>query len=173
MRDPRCECPREREVIDAVRSGRWPVPCDRELSAHVDGCPVCEELAVVAAAFAAEADVEWSKAEPVLPAASLVWWRAQRRARQEALRKATWPVRAAQCVAAASAAGLAAAAGGSAREWLAGHLAWVAERLPDAPPLTGTGVLDLPPPVQAALVLAAVAICVLAPAALYLGLADE
>lgn len=173
MRESRADCSREPEVLDAVRSGRWPLRCDRDLAAHVNTCTVCAELAVIASAFAAEVDGESRALEPVLPAAGAVWWRAQRRAREEALRRATRPVRVTQFIAVASAAGIVAAVGGLAGDWLSSWVAWfVGLRMPAVLP-AGSGFFDLPLPVQAAAVLAALAVGVLAPAAVYLGLADQ
>ena len=98
------ECPREQDTLDAVAARRWPGR-DDELSAHIARCGVCADLAAVAAALGddwdAAADV------PPLPAADVVWWRAQVRARTDAARLAARPIAIVQGVSAATAAGVA------------------------------------------------------------------
>jgi hypothetical protein len=92
------ECAREQDVLDALTSGRWPVPCDDDLRAHVNGCAVCRDLADVAGALMAEQDVAWRDAR--VPPAGVVWWRTQLRAREDAARAAGRPVAFIQGVAA-------------------------------------------------------------------------
>jgi hypothetical protein len=102
------ECFRESDVVDAVRSGEWPDRCEQGLRDHVAGCDVCRDVAAVAAALQA------SRAEGLgevhVPTSAHVWWRAQLRARREALELAASPMTIVQGVAAACAAGLAIAA---------------------------------------------------------------
>ncbi|MGH9351987.1 MAG: hypothetical protein ACRD2G_07495 [Terriglobia bacterium] len=84
-------CDREIEVLGAIQSGHWLEASDPDLRAHAAGCPVCAEVALVACALL-EADV-WSGAEiHPLPQASLVWWKAQLRARREAVERASEPI---------------------------------------------------------------------------------
>lgn len=178
MRDhaPGHECRFEQDVLDAVRSGRWPFRCDPELATHVDQCPVCADVALVATAFAAEDELGLDRAlareEPVLPPSTLVWWRAQRRAREEALRRATWPVRVAQWVAWASALVVVAAGASAAGGWLWGWLEWFSVQWPDVP-VTITELASLPLVMRGALLMGALAALVLTPAVIYLGLSDE
>lgn len=95
------DCVREQDVVDAVAAGRWPGRCpertDAELWAHVAGCRICQDVASVYAAISEERDAAWE--EPGVPAASVVWWRAQIRAREEAARAAARPIAVAQAVA--------------------------------------------------------------------------
>lgn len=84
------DCPREQDVLDAVRSGRWPHR-DPELRSHVAGCGLCADLADVAAACAVEQDAAWIDTSHV-PLSEVVWWRAQVRARTEAARAASQPI---------------------------------------------------------------------------------
>jgi hypothetical protein len=93
------ECPREQDVLDAVSAGRWPGKCPGELAAHVASCDICRDVAAGFAALAEERDAAWEEA-PV-PPPSLVWWRAQIRAREEAARAAARPIAVAQALAAA------------------------------------------------------------------------
>jgi hypothetical protein len=91
------ECRREQDILDALASRRWPDRCDRELREHVAACAFCADLVTVAAALL---DGEESgSASGEVPPASLVWWRAQLRAREEAARAAVRPIRIVQRVA--------------------------------------------------------------------------
>ncbi len=94
----RFECSREQDVLDALASRRWPARCDAELRDHVASCALCTDLVAVAGALLDEAD---DLAADALPPASVIWWRAQLRAREEAARAAARPLRVAQQVAAA------------------------------------------------------------------------
>ena len=76
------ECTREREVLDAVHSGRWPDRCGDELEGHVRACAVCADVALLAARLQDERDRLWQRAR--VPSPAHVWWRATLRARQEA-----------------------------------------------------------------------------------------
>jgi hypothetical protein len=96
------ECPREEEVLEAVMLGRWP----GDLRHHADACPVCRDLATVAAALHEDRDDAWREAHP--PTSGQVWWRASTRARAEAALTAARPITVLQAVAGACAAGLAA-----------------------------------------------------------------
>ena len=92
------ECPREQDVLDALASRRWPDRAEDELRTHVAACGVCADLVTVAGALVDVPDAMQVPQE--LPPASLVWWRAQLRAREEAARAAVRPIRVAQLVAA-------------------------------------------------------------------------
>lgn len=97
----RTECAREQDVLDAVAAGRWPGRCDAELKGHVESCAICQDVAAVFEALAVERDAAWEEAA-AMPPSSLVWWRAQIRAREEAARAAARPIAVAQAVALAS-----------------------------------------------------------------------
>ena len=91
-------CPRETEVLDLVWTNQWPARAERSLVDHVAACEVCRDLATVAAAVGDLNDA--TVAELKVPDASVVWYRAQVRARQELTRRATRPVAAVQVAAA-------------------------------------------------------------------------
>jgi hypothetical protein len=84
------ECVREQDVLDAVASRRWPERCDSELREHVSSCVICADVAEIAGPLAAERDVAWTEHD--IPPSSIVWWRAQIRAREEARRTAERPI---------------------------------------------------------------------------------
>ena len=93
------ECSREQDVLDAVTAGRWPGRCDAELRDHVEGCGICQDVAAVFAAISAERDA--AELDAAVPPSSIVWWRAQIRAREEAAAAAARPIAVAQIVAVA------------------------------------------------------------------------
>jgi len=82
-------CQHERDVLDLVAVGQWPQRADASLQAHVSGCPQCAEVASIATAVR-----EWGQVEsiPRMPESSVVWHRAQLRARAEAARAAFRPL---------------------------------------------------------------------------------
>ena len=90
-------CSHERDVLDLVAIGQWPDRADAALRTHVTDCASCTELAAVADAVRA-----WGEEGlvPRPPDASVVWHRAQRRARESAARAASRPVWVAQVLAA-------------------------------------------------------------------------
>jgi hypothetical protein len=81
-------CEKEHEVVAALRG----FATDAAIFGHAHECPVCSEVLLVGGLLQEEsrrADHELSS----LPAASSVWEKAQARAREMTLRKATLPIR--------------------------------------------------------------------------------
>jgi hypothetical protein len=155
------ECPRESEVLDALASKRWPHRVDHELADHVASCDVCTDVLVVAAAMREDHHATWQEAS--VPSSGQVWWRAEMRARHEAIRKASRPITIAYGVAALAALALVAAVGWFAWPVVHDYLSSFgsAQTSPLSSPLT------LP------LIVALGALLVVAPVALYLVLSDE
>ena len=89
-------CIREDDVLDALTSARWPERADEELRQHVATCHICADIIAVARPILADADVPGP--EPRIPSSAVMWWRAQMRARQEAVREAARPITVAQAV---------------------------------------------------------------------------
>ncbi|HLW78691.1 MAG TPA: hypothetical protein VKU44_03740 [Terriglobia bacterium] len=87
-------CEREPEVIEAVRSGRWPDAAGDSLRRHVQDCTVCADAALVAGYLAQESAS--AVTQPALPHPGLVWWRAQIMARRDAAERAAQPIALAQ-----------------------------------------------------------------------------
>ena len=81
--------------------------------------------AIVAEAITAEASSARSEAAP--PAAAVVWWRAQRRARQEAAQLADKPIAVVHALAIACGAGLALTLAGIVMTAVRGSLGWLSE----------------------------------------------
>ena len=98
-------CPRELEVLDALRSGAWPAGCDEELRAHPADCPSCRDLVEVTTALFEDRDA--SMHEAPLPGSGLVWWKMQLRLRQEAMSTARRTLLLVQATALSLAGGLA------------------------------------------------------------------
>jgi hypothetical protein len=65
----RDQCPREPEVVQALRRGALP----EELRGHAEDCPDCREALTVAARLRELAAAE----RPGLPTAGQIWWRAE------------------------------------------------------------------------------------------------
>jgi len=89
-------CPHESEVLELVAlwdKDQWPQRADAALQAHVAGCAQCAELASIATAVR-----EWGAADaaPKMPDATVVFHRAQVKARAEAARAASRPLWVAQ-----------------------------------------------------------------------------
>lgn len=164
------ECPREQDVVDAILSRRWPSRCDDELRTHVHACPGCADLVEVAAAFLEARDLDEER--PEVPSASLVWWRAQLRAREEAARLARRPLGAARIAGLACASLLVIVAlqaiAPAAWHWLQGALAWRPAVDADAALSALASVLA-----NRAVQLGALASLVLGPAAVYLAVARD
>ncbi len=88
MKVGRCE--REAAALEAVRAGRWPDACEAELRAHIAECAICSEVVMVAELMGEDDAV--ARAEARLPAAGLLWWKAQIRARRRAAERAAEPI---------------------------------------------------------------------------------
>jgi hypothetical protein len=93
-------CPHEQDVLELASLGHWPAFADPALREHAASCPVCGDLARVAAALAGWRDED--RARVRVPDASRVWHEAGRRARAEAARRATRPVLAVELAALAA-----------------------------------------------------------------------
>ena len=88
----RNECTQEALVVEAVLAGAWPHRADDALVAHARDCELCQEVAVLSTLI--HDDHERSRFEVIVPAAGQVWWRSAIRARLEsthsAMRPMTW-----------------------------------------------------------------------------------
>jgi len=85
------ECDREIEIVEAVTCGRWPAGADEELRSHATSCPVCMDVVEVSLALSQDRSSGLLSAH--VPSAGLVWWRAEMRARRDAVQRATRPMR--------------------------------------------------------------------------------
>lgn len=120
------ECAHEADVLTAISTRRWPDRAPAELVAHVAGCAVCADVLAVASAF--EDDLEQAPPMTRPPDATLVWLRAQMRARIEAERLAARPITVAQAIGLATGVGVTGAVFGASATWFQSGLgtAWSA-----------------------------------------------
>lgn len=164
-------CSREGEVWDAIVSERWPDGAANDLLAHVASCASCRDLATVARSL--REDASGMRLDTAPPAAAVVWWRAQLRARQESALAADRPISIAQSLAMASGAGLLLGVLGWMITWARGSMLWKGIDVETARyATTGLSRIDLTNPwVLVPVVLAAV-MAIAAPVALY-ALGDE
>ena len=125
----RLDCPHESEVLSAVYTNRWPHQAGDELRDHVFECRICADVLAVAAAFEAETDL--ARANAHVPDASIVWWRAQLRARQAAEKEAVRPITVAQAVGLAAIVGVGGAIFGATATWFQNALGWIGRALTD------------------------------------------
>jgi hypothetical protein len=100
-------CPQEQETLSIVQAGRWPDGCDDAMRMHAAACPPCADIVRVGSLIAADYHAAVRTAR--VPASGVVWWRMQRRTRQEAIRTASRVITVVQAIAVA--AGVAAAIG--------------------------------------------------------------
>jgi heme A synthase len=157
------ECARESDVLDAVASARWPHRVPRELADHVASCAICSDVVMVAEAMRADHDAVWQQAD--IPSSGQVWWRAEMRARHEAIRQASRPITIAQGVAALLVLALTGAAG-----WFA--WTWIRQQTP-AFSFASVSAQALASPFTASLAIALAALLLITPVALYLVVSDE
>ena len=157
--------------MDALVSKRWPSRCEPELRQHVLDCPVCADLLEVSAAFLDDRDEAWRDAR--VPPSSIVWLRAQLRARQEASRTALRPIAVAQAVGAIVAFTAIVAVAAWYAPWWRAWFHWAGGMLasgitpPSTPAVEGTGQN------WTILVLVGTAWLVLMPLALYLATKED
>jgi hypothetical protein len=116
------ECEFEADVLSAVLQSRWPERAEDGLREHVKTCVICSDVAAVAGA------IECAREETVphaLPESGLVWWKAQMRARREALETVARPITAIQLAAFACAMVLMGACIGATSSWFQSGLQWI------------------------------------------------
>ncbi len=151
-------CPREQELMEIVSCERWPDRCPDELHTHITGCAICTDVLEVALALHEDREIAHVNAQ--IPSAGLVWWRAELRARQEAIRTVSRPMTLVEAFSAAAGIGVAAALLVPAWSWLKTFFV-----LPDFSALSASHL---------GLVIGfALAVLVIAPLAMYLVLSDE
>jgi hypothetical protein len=168
-------CAREDDVLDLVAMGQWPERAEAELRAHAAGCDVCGDLAASASAIVELRDTGEATA---VPDASVVWGRAQLRAREDAARRAAQPLHVAHGLTFAALTGLGLAWWGPGASWMQTWWAWFSGLLPRMPDSTAFSQWPVVSPealpsLTTVLAIAAVWILIV-PVALYLArLADR
>lgn len=152
------ECPREQEVMESVSRGGWPDHSPADLREHVPQCSLC--ASVVEVALALHEDHEALSLNARVPPPGLVWWRAEIRARQDAMRTASWPMTLVQAFGGACTAGVALALLSRAWPWLKNTLSLI-----DVSAFSFSE--------WSMLLALALVILIIAPVAMYLVLSDE
>lgn len=110
------QCEHEQDLVDAIAARRWPARADAALREHVAACRFCSDVADVALAFLEDRD--HAGAEPAVPHASVIWWKAQIRAREDAARTASRPILLVQTAATICAAAASVALAPAASSWV-------------------------------------------------------
>jgi hypothetical protein len=87
-------CSHEKDVAELVRRGQWPGLASAEMRAHVAECASCRDLTAVSQAFQRERVA--ASAQARLESPGVLWWRAQLRKRNTALKQVNRPMVAAQ-----------------------------------------------------------------------------
>lgn len=91
-------CARATELKQALAGGQWPQAVSDDLRAHVRGCRNCRETILLATTFQEARTVSMAAARVGSP--GLIWWRAQLRRRNEAMKRIAKPLIGAQIFAA-------------------------------------------------------------------------
>jgi hypothetical protein len=166
------DCAREQDLLEVLAAGRWPDFCAGELRAHVDGCGSCTDLLAVALPLLQEQELALRDAH--IPSSAVVWWRAQMRARREAVQAATSPITLVQGVALACAVGLVGGMATFAQPAVRAWLAWAGTIIAGLDPRT-IDVARLQALAPAGMLpFVALAVCLLiAPIAIYFAVGDE
>ena len=168
------ECLRAEDVLDALSARQWPDRCGGGLRAHVAGCATCTDLVQVAAALLGDRELAWREAR--VPPSSVVWWRAQLRAREDAARTAARPLAFIQGIAATVAVWVVVMLLRSVPQPIvAAWLTWARGLLPDAT-LTladASSLLHVAGAIPIAILCLLAAWLLLAPVALYFAVADD
>ena len=120
------ECEFEADVLSAVMQSRWLERVDPELREHAKTCEICSDLAMVSGAIecAREESAAYARIPDTLPDSGRVWWKAQMRARREAVETAGRPITAIQVAAFACAMVLMGACIGATSSWFQSGLKW-------------------------------------------------
>ncbi|MBI4908604.1 MAG: hypothetical protein HY820_33600 [Acidobacteria bacterium] len=109
-------CAFEAEVLAAVVECAWPHRCGQELVEHARQCPVCADLVLVAGAIRTDRQSD-DMTIAAVPDSGRIWWKAQMRARREAIDAAGRPITAIQVITLACAMGLIGACFGATSTW--------------------------------------------------------
>jgi hypothetical protein len=83
-------CKRSEDVASMVRMGYWPNGCDEELREHIAGCGRCREWILLTQSFQ-QARMESCEGTP-LRSSFLLWWKAELRRRDAALKQVSQPM---------------------------------------------------------------------------------
>jgi hypothetical protein len=159
-------CDREEQVLELVRTGRWPELSDPELTGHVVACQPCADLVAVSSALLADHQTAMRTAP--IPPSGRVWWRIQRREADEARRAANRAVMAVQLASFAAATAIALAILNSLGDWRS----WL-KTLAGLVPIDAVATAETVAQWSLPLALVLATCLALAPVAVYLALARD
>ena len=91
---PLSSCPREKEVKELVERGHWPQACPPDLQGHLRSCRSCADLALLTDAFQRARANATGPSPAISP--GMLWWSAQLRRRDEAMKRIAKPILGAQ-----------------------------------------------------------------------------
>ena len=91
-------CSQHQKVAAAIQTGQWLDGCDPALRSHVESCPVCSDVALLARAFRQSRSSALQ--QPQLPSPGILWWRAQLRRKNADFERVMRPVAVAEKIAA-------------------------------------------------------------------------
>ena len=89
-------CQHEAEIRRLLELGHWPQSCTAELRAHAESCRACGDLVLVTQAFQGARAESMGQPGNSLPAPGVLWWRAQLRRRNAAVKQIQRPILGAQ-----------------------------------------------------------------------------
>ncbi len=162
------ECAFEADVLSAVIQSRWPDRVEAELREHAKSCEICADVAAVAGA------IECAREEvPALPDSGRVWWKAQMRARREAVEAVGRPITAIQIAAFACTIALMGACIGATSSWFQSALKWAWGEVTSFDPATVVPYATALIASHGLLVACMVAMVFVVPVAVYLAIGKE
>jgi hypothetical protein len=159
-------CDREEQLLELVRTGRWPELAEPELTAHVAACRPCADLVTVSSALLGDHQAALRTAP--IPPSGRVWWRIQRREADEARKAASRTVVTVQLASFAAATAIALAILTSLGDWRS----WL-KTLGGLVPIDRVAAAESVAQWSLPLALALAACLALAPVAVYLALARD
>jgi hypothetical protein len=83
-------CKRSEDVASMVRMGYWPDGCEEELREHIAGCGHCREWILLTQSFQQARSESFE--ETPQRSSFLLWWRAELRRRDAALKQVSLPM---------------------------------------------------------------------------------
>jgi hypothetical protein len=161
------DCDREPDILDALATRR--LASDAELQRHLRECDACADVAEVACVLLEERQSACDAA-PV-PAADVVWVRAQRRARVEAARLSVRPIAVVQALGVACSVGAVAGMLGAAAWWLRSWMTWLSSAA--GAMMNGPSSLEMAALASRGILLALAVWLVIAPVAVYLAATED
>jgi len=87
-------CSREKELASLLKLGHWPMAASAEMQSHLQTCRACANMLSITEAMRGVKHEAMRHVQ--LPPPGLLWWRAQLRRRDEAVKRIAKPILGAQ-----------------------------------------------------------------------------